>query len=399
MNLEELFVNKIRTLDISPSQFKLAKERYEKVAAHLVADGFDCDIYPQGSIALGTVIRPYRNDQEQNFDIDMICQLNLEKSQTSPRKVREEIGDSLSTHAAGMKNPITIDNRCFTLNYADTAGLEFKLDIVPAVPECDSVITSIITQGVDYEKAKMAIAIIEAQPDCHEDKWISSNPAGYRAWFEGINEPFRIMAHEQERKRIFEESQAIYASIQEVPSQLERSVLQRTIQILKRHRDVYYCRAKQPERRPASAVITTLTAQAATQISAHCSLLQCLQHVVGVIVRSEELLAKVPQDLVVTRQTALLLKRSSSKWELRNPANPADNLTDSWDSETAQWFFKWLRAVEHDFLKMSSLSKIQQERQILSALGLSLTQNEQREAQRESAIPRITQPTKPWRTV
>ena len=396
MNLEELFVNKIRPLDISPSQFKLAKERYEKVAAHLVDDGFDCDIYPQGSIALGTVVRPYRDDREQSFDIDMICQLNLEKSQTSPRKIREEIGDSLSTHAAGMKTPMTIDDRCFTLNYAETAGLEFKLDIVPAVPESHSVIASIIAQGVDYEQAKMAIAIIEAQPDCHEDKWIPSNPAGYRAWFEGINEPFRIMAHEQERKRIFEESRAIYASVQEVPSQLERSVLQRTIQILKRHRDVYYCRAKQAKYRPASAVITTLAAQAATQVPAHCSLLQCLQHVVGVVVRSEELLAKTPQELMVTRQATLLLKRSS-KWELRNPANPDDNLTDSWDSNTAQWFFKWLRAVERDFLNLGNLTDIQQERQILSALGLSLTQHEQREAQREPAIPRIIQPTKPWR--
>lgn len=399
MNLEKLFVNKIRTLDISPSQFKLAKERYERVAAHLVADGFDCDIYPQGSIALGTVVRPYRDDRDQSFDIDMICQLNQEKSQTTPRTVREEIGDSLSTYAAGMKTPMTIDDRCFTLNYAETAGLEFKLDIVPAVPECDSVITSIMAQGVDYEKAKMAIAIIEAQPDCHEDKWIPSNPAGYKAWFEGINEPFRVIARERERKRIFEESRDIYASVQEVPSQLERSVLQRTIQILKRHRDVYYCRAKQAKFKPASAVITTLAAQAATQIPAHCSLLQCLQHVVWVIVRSEELLAKAPQELLVTRQTALLLKRSSSKWELRNPANPADNLTDSWDSDTAQWFFKWLRAVEHDFLKLGNLSDIQQERQILSALGLSITQHEQREAHREPAIPRIAQPTKPWRSV
>ena len=141
----------------------------------------------------------------------------------------------------------------------------------------------------------------------------------------------------------------------------------------------------------------TLAAQAATQIPAHCSLLQCLQHVVWVIVRSEGLLAKAPQELLVTRQTALLLKRSSSKWELRNPANPADNLTDSWDSDTAQWFFKWLRAVEHDFLKLGNLSEIQQERQILSALGLSLSQHELREVQMEPAIPRITQPTKPWR--
>lgn len=397
MNLEKLFVNKIRTLDISPSQFKLAKERYEKVAAHLVADGFDCDIYPQGSIALGTVVRPYRDDRDQSFDIDMICQLNQEKSQTSPRTVREEIGDSLSTYAAGMKTPMTIDDRCFTLNYAETAGLEFKLDIVPSVPESRSVIEAIMAQGVDYEQAKMAIAIIEAQPDCHEDKWIPSNPAGYRTWFEGINEPFRLMVREQERERIFEESRAIYASIQDVPSQLERSVLQRTIQILKRHRDVYYCRAKQAKYRPASAVITTLAAQAATQIPAHCSLLQCLQHVVWVIVRSEALLAKAPQELLVTRQTALLLKRSSSKWELRNPANPADNLTDSWDSNTAQWFFKWLRAVERDFLNLGNLTDIQQEHQVLSALGLSLTQHEQREAQSESAIPRIVQPTKPWR--
>lgn len=41
--------------------YQLAIERYTSVASHLDEKRIDYTIYPQGSFAFGTVVRPFRN--------------------------------------------------------------------------------------------------------------------------------------------------------------------------------------------------------------------------------------------------------------------------------------------------------------------------------------------------
>ena len=50
----------IEGLDISPTMYKNATEKYKAVGTYLQNQGLACDIFPQGSFSLGTVVRPYR---------------------------------------------------------------------------------------------------------------------------------------------------------------------------------------------------------------------------------------------------------------------------------------------------------------------------------------------------
>ena len=52
-----------------------------------------------------------------------------------------------------------------------------------------------------------------------------------------------------------------YASVDEVPDQLVRTSLQRSVQIMKRHRDLKFSNSQDNGHMPISIVITTLAAQ------------------------------------------------------------------------------------------------------------------------------------------
>lgn len=45
-----------------------------------------CDIFPQGSFSLGTVVRPYRESKEMDYDLDFVCCLSLQKEQDKTRR-------------------------------------------------------------------------------------------------------------------------------------------------------------------------------------------------------------------------------------------------------------------------------------------------------------------------
>ncbi len=62
----------VQSLDISPTMHKNAVEKYRALANYLEENGIDAEIYPQGSFALGTVVRPSANDANAKYDLDFI---------------------------------------------------------------------------------------------------------------------------------------------------------------------------------------------------------------------------------------------------------------------------------------------------------------------------------------
>jgi hypothetical protein len=60
-------------IDITPTQYELAVQHYKAVASHLSEDSLCDDVYPQGSFALGTVIRPFRRGGDADYDLDIVC--------------------------------------------------------------------------------------------------------------------------------------------------------------------------------------------------------------------------------------------------------------------------------------------------------------------------------------
>jgi hypothetical protein len=78
-------------------------------------------------------------------------------------------------------------------------------------------------------------------------------------WFDAKNEPFLTASRSAYREHLFAANRVLFASVEEIPHELDRSVLQRVIQILKYHRDVFYAKIKDgDEIKPISAIINVV---------------------------------------------------------------------------------------------------------------------------------------------
>ena len=65
--------------ELTPTQYRNAEEKYKAVGTWLAAPGSALAplapvIYPQGSMLLGTTVRPYNSRHE--YDLDLVCQLH-----------------------------------------------------------------------------------------------------------------------------------------------------------------------------------------------------------------------------------------------------------------------------------------------------------------------------------
>lgn len=334
------FLEKVaEDIDIQPSKYQDAVNRYQSVGQWLEGGEFlgaeDVPmIYPQGSFRLGTVVRPVRDGLESNFDIDLVCELLIQKHTTSARSIKAMVGQRLREHGTYRAMLDEEGKRCWTLEYAEQDGVGFHLDILPAVPD-------------QYGGRDTAIAITNKEGSNYT--WSASDPRGYAAWFDSMNRTGFEQVRVQQKREIQTRASAIYASIDDVPDQLVRTPLQRTIQILKRHRDTTF--SKRPDRcySPISIIITTLAAQlyqgemdlygaltgVISRLHAHSSLVDGRQ----------AMLSGVPSDLVMRTQ--------DGRWFIPNPVNPDENFADRWhedDHARARHFFSWVETLKRDLI-------------------------------------------------
>ena len=340
----------ITNLDITPSMYLIARSRYQTVANELSRQGIDADFYPQGSFRLGTVVRPFVKGEDKQYDLDVIGESTQSKKDIDPDILKYSFGEALRKAPSLSPFLLPEDNRCWTLNYKD---YDFQLDIVPSVRETYEYIDSLFKKGVPIEFAQNAIAITHKySPELY--KWDESNPHGYAAWFDGINEPYLQITREKHRMQVLKENRAIFASVEEIPPILDRSALQRVIQILKRHRDVFFANASIAneriwDMRPISAIITTLCARIAQSCIPTANILELLQLIAGELRAHSFLQNENDSILFESKRTRTFIRKFSGKWSIKNPVNPDDDYTDLWTTEHAKWFFKWLDAVNEDF--------------------------------------------------
>ena len=247
-------------LDIPPSHYKLAIERYKSLGEWLhrpescIAE-YDPEVYAQGSFRYGTVIRPLLGGEE--YDLDLVSQLAMSKERVSQARLKELVGVEIKGYASAhnMNAPAHEGNRCWRLDYAD--DVSFHMDILPAVPDDDAFKRNLITLGIPWDCAQHAIAITDRRHPGYEQvqpHWPRSNPRGYARWFE---ERMTHVARQRAERLV---RAGIYASVDDVPVFAWKTPLQRSIQILKRHRDVMFRNAT--SLRPISMIITTLSAHA-----------------------------------------------------------------------------------------------------------------------------------------
>lgn len=320
-------------IDITERQHEDAVAKYTSIGNWLdrpessIAE-YDPEIFPQGSFLIGTAIRPLGNGEE--FDLDLVCKLDASKGEVSQETLKMGVGVEIHAYAKAhsMVNEPVNGRRCWRLDYA--GGTRFHMDILPAIPDEDSYRLLLERAGFRAEAQDRrltlgALSITDREHPNYSriaDEWPSSNPLGYAAWFKD-----RMSGQLLERKRQFaEDRKLVVASVQDVPDHQVKTSLQRSIQLLKRHRDYYF--RDDPEHKPISIIISTLAAK-------------CY---------GNELRIVDALSLILKNMDRHIENRNGVMW-VANPVNPAENFADKWpDAEEKQEaFFEWLEAARRDF--------------------------------------------------
>lgn len=84
----DLLRNIVRNIDISDEMFEAAEATYKNLGAWIDKEtpDYEISIYPQGSFALGTVVRPISNADD--YDLDIVCQFRQRYGLTA-RELRQ----------------------------------------------------------------------------------------------------------------------------------------------------------------------------------------------------------------------------------------------------------------------------------------------------------------------
>ena len=357
--------NVAEEIDIPPSKYQDAIDRYEAVGRWLEKGQYlgsvgDPRIYPQGSFRLGTVVRPIRGGVEAGYDIDLVCELLIPKHLTDASSVKMVVGRRLYEHLTYRTLLDEEGKRCWTLEYVEQDGIGFHLDVLPSVPD-------------PHGPLDTAIAITNKKNTTYN--WSASNPKGYSEWFKGRNrEAFNLVLMEQKRS-IQSRASTIYASVDDVPDQLVRTPLQRSIQIMKRHRDSKFNHGANNDYAPISIIITTLAAQL---YHAESDVFSALTGIVSKLHTYAELVEK--RSLDWTRAPSNLITRTpDGKWYIGNPVNSEENFADRWHEDNdarARAFFSWVAALKEDLVDILTVRRPETVRsRLMAVLGAAVVQS------------------------
>lgn len=352
-------------LDIPPSKYQQAVQRYTSVGRWLSEGEYegvnaDVHIYTQGSFRLGTVVRPIKSGNEADYDIDLVCELALDKDKTRPNNIKQAIGERLKAHEVYQDMLDKEKKRCWTLNYAEQDGIGFHLDVLPAIPQSETNISKLITLGVPDSIACKSICITNKEKD-DSYTWASSNPNGYARWFDSIKQPVLEKIIFEQKQRIFESNRSIFNQIDEVPDQLVKTPLQRTIQILKRHRDIRFSGHEWEDCKPISMIITTLCAKLYQQEE---DIFSTIKNVTEKLISLSPLLNNKSELIDEATRYQLIHRKEDGTWVITNPVNPEENFADRWhenNNRRANLFFHWVEWLKNDLvdiLESQNASKV-----------------------------------------
>lgn len=285
-------------IELPKRRYEDAKDKYEAVGEWLKEATNKklrlARIYPQGSIRLGTAIKPLDGDE---FDVDSVVSIDGVADALPPERLKSLLGDRLreNGHYSRM---LEEKNRCWRLNYADSSHLH--MDILPAIYGWENQIIQI--------------------PDKALSGWKPSNPEGYADWFLGVA---------KKSPQVTEFVEKAMAHIEPFPDQIPISdTLRRTVQICKRHRDRFYAE-RDPDLKPISVILTTLLGRAQEHLFN-----QGYEGQFDYVSR----LIKYCLDHIEIRNSA-----GCQEYWVINPACPEENFAEKWNEcpERREAFYEW----------------------------------------------------------
>ena len=356
---EEALRKAAEQLNISPSKYKQAMKRFESMKSYLLNGEYDGataepEIYLQGSFKLGTEVRPYKDSKDADYDIDIVCRLGHQKETITPKTVKHQVGNHLKAHGTYVKMLDDEGKRCWSLNYAEQDGVGFHMDILPSVQESCSTFR-------DYYWYRNAIAVTNKSSDTGSYNWSPSNPKYFAEWFYDKNKTAFEDVKQTQKQILFENyrQNGIFTTRDAVADIHVKTPLQRSIQLLKRHRDIQFCNQQNEKCKPISMIITVLAAQIYRNES---TIYETLRNLIDTLSRhADQMQTTFRFDEAMAESAYTLITRTADgKWLIPNPTNHEENFADKWhESENgvpharAKAFFQWVDWAKEDFFNIA----------------------------------------------
>ena len=229
---------------------------------------------------------------------------------------KELVGGRLKENAT-YADMLAEKNRCWRLVYAG----QFHMDFLPAKPD-------------DRLPTQTALVVPDKELRC----WKETDPNGYTGWFD-------IKAAQSRRQ----DSTLIRAGVEPAPEYVtvwDKAPLQIAVQVLKRHRDIYFDGSDDA---PISIIITTLAARA---YQGQDSIYATLSH----------LLERMPNFIEYD---------ANGLAYIRNPMNRLENFADKWHQEPHKQdaFNEWIAKSKQDLQSMGFASLNRADEPLAEFLG------------------------------
>jgi hypothetical protein len=274
----------------------------------------DFEIYPQGSVRIGTTVKPLN---ENEFDLDVVVHIVLNWKEYSPQYIYNQLKRVLQSSET-YKNKVVLKNRCIRLDYAG----DFHMDILPGCQE------SILDDN------RLVV------PDRELGDWTSSNPREYANWFLEKSNMIKVSLLEK-----------AYSMESLPPDEFsKKKPLQRAVQLIKMYRDEYF--KEIPEMATSSIILTTIS---------------------GEFYNGEESIYETIDGIIGNIKQKLRLEAwGQNRLKILNPVNPDEDFSDKWEDqkepELYEYFKKFVAHLDNHWQELKKENGVLEEADILKGL-------------------------------
>ncbi|MEQ8687685.1 MAG: nucleotidyltransferase [Imperialibacter sp.] len=314
--LEDTLAKMAEAAELDLTRWNRLKTAYEAISKWLSEDPdffseVEIEIYPQGSVSIGTTTKPYGKTE---FDLDVVIHIKLLSSNYDPEIIFDEVVRRLNEHET-YKKISEPKSRCVRLNYQG----DFHLDVVPG---CMVVV---------YNHELIDI------PDQKNKVWLRSCPKGYQKWFIDIANRVQVTLLEK----------AFSAHKVEIEEYAKKKPLQRAVQLIKMRRNIYF--NEKPENAPTSIILTTLAAQ---------------------FYDGQASISEAFESIVSSIRNHIQTLYPHRPFELPNPVNPGENLADVWEAEPElyQHFISFIEHIYKEWEELKESHGIEEEAELMKGM-------------------------------
>lgn len=114
--LNDLYERIIKAIDITDELFEAAEKEYIDMGNWIdeKTPEYKISIYPQGSFALGTVIKPF--DDRDDYDLDLVCEFEQQYA-LSAESLKCDVVKPLLSEYRKIDGEIEEKRRCWHVEY------------------------------------------------------------------------------------------------------------------------------------------------------------------------------------------------------------------------------------------------------------------------------------------